>query len=233
MKLFPRAIFLLFFSFAASYISAQQVVISPDDEYGYDPLLFNGRYYTFLPPFNTGGTQYFSDNLFETGSVSIRGVNYTNLSLNYDIFNQQLILQYKNKLGAENRIIISDAWLEGFSMKGINFEVMVAQDTLKKIFQVLGAGPDHVFYHWRKDLILDSFHGAKNHIFTKPAKEMYLFTGGSILRYWNNKNFYSLFPPDKKNEVKDYLRKNNVKVKRATDKTITDLMYYCNSLYKK
>ena len=41
--------------------------------------------------------------------------------LNYDIYNQQLILKYKNNIGAANLIIISDAWLESFSFKGHKF----------------------------------------------------------------------------------------------------------------
>ncbi len=35
--------------------------IGIDDVYGSDPLLYNGRYYTFFPPPNTGGNQYLTD----------------------------------------------------------------------------------------------------------------------------------------------------------------------------
>jgi hypothetical protein len=220
--------FLLLFNLSA--ISAQQSDIGVDDVYGYDPTLYNGRHYTFFLPSNTGGNQYLSGPEFETGSATIRNVTYNGLALNYDIYNQELILQYKDNLGATSLIIISDAWLETFSFKGLNFELIPLQDTLKRIFQVLGTGPDRILYYWKKTLNLDSFQGSKNHFFSTPKKEMNVYSGNQILRYWNNKIFYSLFEPDKRIAIKEYLRKNRIKVKKATDQTMTSLILYCNSL---
>lgn len=228
-----RTVISLLLLFNLSGISAQQSSIGVDDVYGSDPLLYNGRHYTFFLPLNTGGNQYFSGPQFETGSATIRNVTYNGLVLNYDIYNQKLILEYKNNLDATSLIIISDAWLESFSFKDFNFELISSQDTLKRIYQVLGTGPNRILYYWEKYLNLDSFQGSKNHFFSNPKKEMNVYAGNQILRYWNNKIFYSLFASDKRIAIKEYLRKNKINVKKATDQTMTRLIFYCNSLYTK
>ena len=223
--------FFLFFNLSG--ISAQQSNIKVADVYGLDPSLYNGRHYTFFPPLNTGGNQYFSGVRFETGSATIRGVTYNELALNYDIYNQQLILEYKNNLGAPSLIIISDAWLESFSFKGLNFEIISSQDTLKRIYQVFGERPNRIFYFWKKILNLENFQGSKNHNFSSARKEMNVYTGNQILRYRNNKTFYSLFGSDKGIAIKDYLRKNRINVKKASDQKMTELILFCNTLYTK
>jgi hypothetical protein len=213
-----------------SGISAQQKSNETDKIYGSDPLLYNGRYYTFFPPLNTLGNQYLADGQFDTGSVTLRGVRYSDLNLNYDIYNQNLVLKYNNNLGSAGLIVLSDAWLEEFTFKGKSFKLIQTVDTLKRICQVIGTGRSRIFYFWRKDLNLDNFYGAKNHIFSTPRKEMKIGTDNHFDLFWNNKSFCSLFGPEKKNEIRNYIRKYNINVKKATDQKMTDLISFCNTL---
>jgi hypothetical protein len=224
---------LLLLLFNLSGMSAQKSETGSDKVYGLDPALYNGRRYIFFLPPNTTGNQYLEGPHFEKGEVRIRSVIYNDLELNFDVYNQQLILQYKDNIGAVNLLIVSDAWLESFSFKGLNFELISSQDTLKRIFQVLGTGPYRILYHWKKELNLESFQGSQNHMFTNPKKEMNLQSGNQILRFLNNKSFYSLFESDKRIAIKGYLRKNKIKVKKASDQIMTGLVNYCNYLYSK
>jgi hypothetical protein len=233
MTLLFRLVISLLFIFKLSCISAQQFRTGVDDVYGFDPSLYNGREYAFFPPLNTGGNQYFSGTGFESGSAKIRGVTYNALILNYDIYNQQLILKYKNSLDVPTLIIISDAWLESFSIKGLNFEIISSQDTLKRIYQVLGSGPNRILYYWQKKLKLNSNEGSKNYFFSDAKKEMNVYSDNRILRYWSNKTFCSLFTTENKIALKEYLRKNKINVKKASDIIMTELILYCNTLYKK
>jgi hypothetical protein len=209
---------------------AQQADNITDPVYGTDPLLINGKYYTFFLPSNTDGNQYFASPLFETGSATVRGVTYAGILINYDVYNQQLILNYENNIGAHNLITLSDAWLENFSFRGFDFELIAFQDSLKKIYQVMGDGQSRILYYWTKDLVLDSFHGAKNHTFSRPKREMNILTGTQIIKYLNNKSFCSAFESGKRTEIKEYLQRNHVKVKKALDPAMTDVINYCNSL---
>jgi hypothetical protein len=214
----------------ASGVTAQKSPADFNDIYGSDPLLYNGRFYTFYPPLSTTGNQYLFELQFESGSVILRGTSYPDLLLNYDVYNQQLILKYKINTGAIYHIIVSDAWLESFSFRGMNFKLISTQDTTKKIFQVLGSGPKYIFYFWKKELNLDSFIGTINHGFSAAKKEKNLFDKNKILKYRNNKSFCSLFEPEKKDAVKEFLRKHSINVKKASDQSMVQLINYCNTL---
>ncbi len=218
----------LLFSFLV--VTAQQSGNNEDNIYGLDPLLYNGRTYSYFLPATTGGSQYLIDNQFENGSVTIRGVTFNNLALNYDIFNQELILKYNTNLAGLRVIIVSDAWLESFSLKNMDFEVITSRDTVKRMYQVIGTGPNRILYFWKKDLELDNVQGSKKYTFTPAKKEMYLYHGANIFKFRNNKIFYSLFGSEKKPFIKDYIRKNKINVKKATDKTMKELISWCNSL---
>lgn len=225
---------LLFILFAsASGVAAQQTISEKDNIYGSDPLLYNGKYYIFLPPSGTGGNQFFSDSQFETGSATIRGVTYPDLFLNYDIYNQQLILKYKNKTNATSLIIVSDAWLEAFSFKELDFQIFNTQDTMKRYYQSLGGGPNYILYYWKKTLKLEQSYGATNHTFSAGLKERNLLIEDRILEYLNNKSFSSLFGPGEKIAVKEYLRSHKINVKKANDLAMTQVINYCNTLYSK
>lgn len=233
MTFSSRITFLFFLVIHASGVVAQQPALTVDEVFGSDPLLYNGRYYTFYTPFNTGGNQYHTGTQFEIGSATIRGVKYSDLLLNFDIYNQEVILKYKLRTGATNLIIVSDAWVEAFSLNNIDFEIVTTTDTVKKIFQVIGNGPDRILYYWRKSLNLDSFYGASNYTFSEAKREMYILIDNKILKYTNNKSFYKLFDTEKRVNVKDFMRNNNIRVKKAPDQSMRELIDYCNTLSAK
>jgi hypothetical protein len=221
----------MFFTIAGVYAQPSDAV--PDKVYGLDPLLHNGKYYTNLLPAGTGGTPFFSGPDFVKGLVVIRGNTYDNLLLKYDVFNRQLILLYKNSAGADNQIVISDAWLESFNLGATHFEMLAIQDTVKRIYQVIGAGPDRIVYSWSKELALDTRLGATNHEFSDPKKDSFLLTGAKLLKYKSNRSFTALFVPEKQAAVKKHLRQQRVKVKKAGDWPMTELINYCNTISPK
>ena len=222
----------LFFSllFAYAFTYAQSSTIEPDKVYGLDPLLYNGKIYNFVPPAAIEGTPYFDGADFVKGSIKLRGVTYENLLLKYDVFHQQLILQYKNNLGADNQIVISDAWLEAFNLEGHHFEMRSNLDSLKGIYKVMGTGTYRILYSFRKELLLDSRLGATNRLFSESRRETYLLSGTKLSKYNTNRQFTKSFGPSKQVMLKKYLRLQKINVKKASDQDITELINYCNTI---
>jgi hypothetical protein len=224
--------FLLLIALGLSWLTAltQSTGHSPDLVYGNDPLLYNGRIYSFFPVAGTGGTQYFSEKFDSQGSVVLRGVTYKDRTINYDLYNQQLVLNYKNALGSTCIIEISKAWLELFDFNGRHFEIETGADTTKRIYQVLGDGALKLMYFHRKELLIDTHSASRNHYFSEIIREMYINTDNRLVKYNNNKSFLSVFSKPKQELIKKYLRKQNIKVKRANDNIMTQLINYCNTL---
>jgi hypothetical protein len=209
---------------------AQSSENNPDQVYGYDPLLYNGMVYYYYSVPGTGGTQYLFDAFDTQGSVTVRGVKYTNQVLNLDIFNQKLILKYKNTVGSTNLIEISFAWLESFEINGRHFELVATADTTKEIYQVIGAGPSKILYYQTKKLLIQSFIESTNHAYSQVQRVMYVFNGHEKKKYKNNRSFVAAFIPAQHDMIRKYIRKHNLTIQKAKDSEITELINYCNSL---
>lgn len=217
---------LLIFLLALSSLKvfSQYSVGSPDGVYGYDPLLYNGRVYTYFPKPGTGGTQFLLDEFDAGGKVSLRGITFKDVELNYDLINQQLVLKYTNAIGSANLIELSAAWLQSFDLGYRHFEIINSEDTTKRIFQVLGNGPVQIRYYYYKEFLLDNSSSAGKHFFSEIHKEMYVSTGAKMLKYKNNSSFVKAFSPDKQDQIKKYLRKHKINVKKSNDLIITELL---------
>ena len=63
-----------------------------DRVFGPDQTLINGEKYDYCPPAGTKGSQYLATPEYLPGSVTLKGKCYRGLTLNYDIYNQQILL---------------------------------------------------------------------------------------------------------------------------------------------
>ena len=225
-----RILLLLAVTIGAHSVSAQAPENNPDQVYGFDPLLYNGRIYSFYPEPGTEGTQFLFDEFDAHGSVTLRSVTYSNVKINYDVYNQQLILEYKNAIGSASQIEISKAWLEMFDLHSCHFEMHTYIDTTKRIFQVLGNGPVKVLYYQRKELSVDTRTSSKKRFFSDAITERFISAGNKLLKYKNNRSFIAFFNSSDQDFIKKYLRKYKIKVKKAKDQQMTELITYCNTL---
>lgn len=214
--------FFIFFFISTQIVSAQ--IVSDTD-----PVLYNGKIYTYYLPPETKGHQFLTEKAFTIGWLKIRGNVYDGQYLNYDIYNQQLLLKFITPEGVSRQIIVPDAWLEGFGYGDKNFEV--AGYTDKKIFQVVGKIPCRIFYHWTKTLDLSKEYGARNYVFSKPKKEMFLAINDTLMRFPGNRSFVSFFRTAANevigDNIRDYLKRNRLNTRKANDKTLEELLTYC------
>ncbi|HOW30052.1 MAG TPA: hypothetical protein PLP88_00665 [Bacteroidales bacterium] len=211
-------------------LSAQSVAPGSMDLYGLDPLLFNGRYYSFYITKGTIGDPFLQGTGFLKGSVTVRGVNFDNLDLNYDVYNQQLVLKYLNRLGAVNQIIVSDAWLEGFTLDDMHFCLLQNADTTKRIYRVFGSGEITLLRYYSKTLALDNQLSSRNFRFSNLRFENYLRTSSGMRAFKGNRNFVSLFDAGKQPNIRKYLHEKRIRLRKAGDRELTELITYCNQL---
>jgi hypothetical protein len=200
-----------------------------DHIYGLDQTLCNGKKYTYVAPPGSNGNQYLLSPFFSVGSVTIRGQCYRDITLNYDIFNQQLLLQYADDIGPVNIIEVSKAWLTAFSMANRNFEFLNLEKE-PQFYQVLGEGPVRILYFWRKSINLNDAIGSSNFIFTAALRDCYVLLNGQLKPFNTKRSLINIFDPGHRQEIKSYLRKHNVKVKKASDQAMADLITFIGNL---
>ena len=227
-----RRLFLLpfLFLFLPGISFSQQVSRSYDEAYGLNPKLFNGEIYNYFLAPDTKGNQYFKGQEFTDGSVRIKGVTYDHILLNYDVFNQQLLLKYDYPEGTGHILSLSRAWLQSFTLAGANFELIRFQDTSSRIFQVQGTGKVRLLTSWYKEQKIDYYYTAPYFVFLPLKKEMYLQMDSGMKHFYNNKSFLLAFNPAEQAAIRKYLRQNNINTRKAGAAALLQLIQFCNTL---
>jgi hypothetical protein len=229
MKSIMFSLLVIFLFSISGRLISQDVVQVLDRVYGLDQTLCNGKKYTYLPPQGTKRNQYLLSRNYIGGSVTLKGKIYQDLTLNYDIVNQQLLLKYEDEQGAMTIIEVSKAWLDSFSLGTMNFEFLNLEKD-PRFFQVLGKGPLRILYFWRKELKLESTMGTYKYIFTPALRDSYVLMDGQLKPFGNKRSLIGLFDPGDKPAIKSYLRKNKIKVKRASDQVMADLITFIGKI---
>ncbi len=221
---------LLIFTFSLpGSLASQNTAGILDRAYGPDQTLCNGKKYNcFLPP-GTLGHQYLDSPDFQQGGVTLREKSYSGVLLNYDIFNQQLLLKFDDESGALNIIEISQAWLKSFRLGSKTFELL-STDQNPGIYQVLGEGPVKICYFWRKNLNLVSAIGSSNYTFTKASKDSYVYMGGQLRPFSTKRSFIRLFAPEHRQEIKSWLRKNRIRINKSSDQVIAEMITFVGKI---
>ena len=225
MKLIMRLLFVAYILFCSFTAISQETVKVPDQVYGLDQTLCNGKKYTYVAPPGSKGDQFLLSTLFSVGSVTLRGKSYNNLSLNYDIVNQQLLMRYADDRSPWNVLEVSKAWLTDFRLGNKKFELLTLEQ-LPQFYQVIGEGPVRILYFWRKNLNLNDAIGASNFTFTPAIRDSFVLIDGKLKPFQSKRSFVLLFSAAHRQTIKTYLRKNKIKLKKASDEVMGDMITF-------
>jgi len=209
---------------------SQDLHPSVDLVYGPDAYLYNGKKYTFYLPPTTEGHQYLATEEFSPAHVTINGNTFTVENCNYDLYNQQVLMKYTSNSGALTVIELSQAWMDSFSLQGMNFSLITIPGRPRRIYQVIGTGANKVLKHWTRKLSLDMAHSSRAYTFTPVEKESYLVINGQAHNYKNNRGFLAVFEEEQREAIRKYMKQNRINVKKASDMSLSMLMDYCGGL---
>ena len=201
------------------------------DLYGPDQNLVSGvRYYNLHARYD--GHKYFEEDRFTEGKLFLHRGTYPDVRLKYDLYEQQVILQVNVGNGSYNEIIVTDSRLEGFEMNGKTFRKEYFPDMDTLIFQVIGTHPPYCLIHWTKEVIPNSTGPQSVYEFSKMKRKTYVRTDSILIPYRGSSSFAKVFP-DHRSQVKSYLRKNKIRIRKASDQELEGLLDYCRSLLNK
>ncbi|MDF1576392.1 MAG: hypothetical protein P1P86_14480 [Bacteroidales bacterium] len=197
-------------------------------KYGRDADLVNGEKY-FYPYRQPQGDPFFFPEAREA-VIRIHDKEFVKQQLRYDLFNQQLILDFKDIYGATTSLVLRNEWVESFSFEGFHFIKMKGPEGDSGFYQQLTEGSMVCVYKWRKNYLLNQNSGVLSYYFTEAVRESFLLIGGRFHAYRNNRTFLKAFDPGIQKTIKQFMKQSKVKVNRATDPQIRHLVEYCNSL---
>lgn len=224
---FTLLIFSLMTGLILPEVSGQGSYTQADELYGLDQALCSGKKYVYESPAGSKGDQYLVSAAYFKGSATIRGKRYEGVFLNYDIFNQLLLMRYVDEMGTLFVIEVSKAWLEGFRLDSMQFEVRGPD---RQIFQIIGDGPVKVRYKYHKNLDLEGNIGNLFFKFSRPFRESEVERGETALPFHSNRSFIRIFAPEKRAPIKEYLHSRKINVKKASDREMVRVVGFINTL---
>jgi hypothetical protein len=202
---------------------AQEPTVEPSQEYaalvewayGQDQELVIGlQYYNRHP--RSLGHPYLLEGLVHKGSVSLRGKLYTEIWLKYDIYDQQVEVEYQTMNGADNQVILVSDRVDNFFIGSYFFEKLKLEEEQEQFYQVIGEGRMVWYIRWEKKLIPVSGNSRFIEEYSSPKRSYLLKLDGSIHSFNNQKSFIQLFPKSIQKDLKKLIRSNNVQIRGAS-----------------
>ncbi len=219
-------------------LSAQHIYVSEKGFYelkenfdhlnGPDYKLLNGRQYIHL---NSGNSHpYFNTDRYRPGSLLLNGESYDNVTINYDIFDQQLILQYPSNSDQDLQVVLNRALIDHFQIDGLTFRLMSFPETGSLFFQVLSSGDVSCFLLWKKTLSRSTVSGNTSYKYSKQSREVYLQREGRLYIVRSRSSFTSIYDEAYRKEIKSFLRREKIRFRNASDEKLGELMNFCIEL---
>ena len=197
-----------------------------DISYGPDYNLINGIKYLYLYS-DIEGHPFFGENQFYAGSLIMANREYQDVYLKYDLFNQDMILQYSPFIGGTNQILLQNEFIHEFKIYDKLFRKYSFPETGTRFYQVVTSGKIYCLYYWEK--ILD-YSTLSLYNFSSPKKISYIVKNGKPYRFKRKKQFRKLFPVQHQKEIKQYFRNNRIRLKNEPDGNMGRLLEFCNQL---
>lgn len=197
-----------------------------DLSYGPDYNLINGIKYFYLYS-NVDGHPFFRENQFYAGSLVIADREYQDVYLKYDLYNQNMILQYSPFAGGTNQILLKNEFIHEFKIDGKLFRKYSFPETGTRFYQVVTSGKIYCLYYWEKEL---NYSTSSLYNFSPQKKVSYIVMNGKPYRFKSKKQFRRLFPVQHKKEIKQFIRNNKIRLKNESDSNMRRLLEFCNQL---
>ena len=196
---------------------------------GLDQNLINGYQYINHYP-KAKGHAYFGNNEFLPGRIIVNGKEYNNVYLKYDIYNQHILLKYKNSYGGSNHLILHNHSIEEFEIDDKIFKKLQFPNTQTQFYQIIAENKITCLYSWAKKINTVSGTLESYYEYSDQSKKSYLVINGQLHNYKGNRSFLKLFSGNQKIKIKQYLNNRKIKLKKASDKTMKTLIDFCANL---
>lgn len=211
-------------------VSSQSLKEQFDAIYGLNPQLYNGYVYqgNYGPKVKD---QPFLYQDFIKGDVVLEGKKYHDLLLNYDVFNQLLILKFNTPTGGEKTIELPFFKLTEFNIGEDHFVLKAQSDSSYQVYQLIGNKQNTFWLKHEKKLLLETVTQQYEYQFSRDYIGLYFAPNPKqLIELTKNKSLIKLFERDQQQKLKRWLRKNRFNIRKVTPEQLKLLAQYIDQL---
>jgi hypothetical protein len=214
---------------AVKPISSADVFSYFDKPYRADSRLINGDFYNTPKLSATSGHPFYFSPEWKTGELLLEGDLFKNLKLRYDIESGQLILNTVDYIESALQIILKKDRIEYFIMDGNLFQPFPESHPVTglQFCQVLEEG--HIDFILVKSKNLKITTTGLTDFAYSENKETYLRINREVIPFKGRRSLFKLYP-SLKPELKEYIDKKRMSLRRMSLIEQTELISFCNNL---
>ncbi len=228
MHRFLTIIFLLSFSGLFCQTQVGDLKEISEKIYGPDDILINGSSYTSSHP-SASGNPFFIENKFTPSTINLKGRQFNNILLKYDIEQQMIILKVDN-LYSSKIITLSDNYIKDFHIHNkhfINLKEKGISDNKIQFLELIYEG-DFIFGNFYSKSFLSVFSNKYPYgKYSETKVSNFLFINNKKISISNKRDLLSVFP-EHKHDIKKFIKKNKIKFRKATNSDFYKIMQYCD-----
>jgi hypothetical protein len=222
-------------AFLVSAIDAQVIYISENDlhetwehfdhSYSSDYNLLNGRLYDL--PYSANTHPFLHSDQFRPGSIRLNEEDYTGISINYNIHDQQVVLQYLSNSGLTQKLILNQEFIESFQLDGKLFRKLSFPETGTRFFQVVRTGDISCYFYWVKKLHMSSSSFNTPYSYSKQTRKVYLYKEGQLHLISDRSSFATLYNQAYRKEIEQFLRREKIRFRNVSEESLSHLIDFC------
>jgi hypothetical protein len=203
-----------------------QVMNRMNQSYGSDYNLLNGRQYYLV--YSSDSEPYLISGQSQPGRLVIRGVVYDGVPINYDLYQQVVILQFIGLGGEIRYLALNRELVDEFVLNGQLFRKVSFDGVEESYAQVIPAGTLRFLITYKKDLNFSPSALATPYHYSKTKKRIFLQSSGSMDPVGSRSSFLGHFNESERPRVKQYMKNERIRIHRASDSQLQALLEYCD-----
>ncbi|HEY5123567.1 MAG TPA: hypothetical protein VIK14_07515 [Ignavibacteria bacterium] len=191
----------------------------------YNGILWSNKYRRIK------GDQFLYSNLFLSGTVSINSQIFKNLRIKYDIYSDEILTPMNREEIIQLNKEKVDSFIISFENR-VNKFIKIETDTLKGFngyVNVLYKGKSAIYVKYKKEISLSITEQNDGEFF--QTYRIYLMKDNIVYPITGTNDFFNVLNEDKV-QIRDFIRKNKLKVSKKIPESFVPLIRYYDSLRK-
>lgn len=213
-----------------TYESSVDILDLANSIYRADDRLLNGKYYK-PRHFFAEGHPYFNKNEWVDGTLFIKGILYNRIPIKYNIEDDKIIIKsiLKNRISKD--ILLHNSFVDSLIIGSHIFHNTnnFSLDNTIGIAELIYRGNISAYFKHSSEFKDELSERQQHGKYLNARKRLFLFDKDSFISIQTKKDLLAYFEEHKK-EVKQFLRKNRISIKKASNRQIVKLIQFCEHL---
>jgi len=202
--------------------------------YGSDDIVVSGR--TYLPDhYNAKGNPYFLFDNWTEGTLIINGKKYKKQEILYNIDIDKIILKTTVSNNNEILLVLNNEFIDSFYFGKhyfINGAKYMPESKFRGFVEQVYCGSFTLLINHQKSFISRYTADTPNGLYSSTKSTNYILNNGKLKKLPTKKSLFEYFSPHKK-EIKNFMRKNKIRYKKADYNNLYKLIEYCDNISSK